>query len=268
MRLSLLTFAVIAAAALTCLSGSTSASIFSWDISPGANDIVQIKLDNWEPDLNTVVSGGLLFGIGRITEITSLLSGDVLWEADADSELTFVFSDFVLASITPSGGPPVVGDTLNFTGGIASLYFDDTPDTTAANVGKTEGTNAAPDALGTFTNGTKVADLLGHNDSATGFSLQTDLNGLSPFDADGVGLFDVVPGSGVLASTFNSNAFTDGSDMEFRTTLSPALGAGGTDYPIRSNDPIIAQVVPEPVSLIAWTMLIGLGLLSGRRARS
>ena len=276
----------LAAVAVLMISGVVAeGSVFSWDFAPSPGDLLSIKLQNWEPGLSTVLFGAdtmpftgdeWLFGVGRVTQIDNATSGFVAWQNDANSELTFIFSDFLLSSVVPAL-PVAMNTVLNFTGGKMELFFDDTPDTNGAFAGKPEGTNAAPDATAGFdfttgSGGMKVLELTGHANSVTGFSLSTTVSAVSPsFSGTGVGFFDVLLGSGANGMSdlwFDNNAMGDLSDFKFLTTLQPITGAAATDYPIFSSDPITTTFVPEPVSLLVWGGLLALAVAITRRRRA
>ena len=163
--------AVVAVLAVSAVCLPANASLFSWDIAPSTFDELSIKLQNWEPSLADVQANGLLFGVGRVTTIENLTTGDTAWSADANSEITFTFNNYALVS--------QVGNVLNFTGGHLTLYFDDTPDTNGAQANKMKGTNAAPDNPGdtqNFSDGMKIVELVGHPDANGHTLVSTILN--------------------------------------------------------------------------------------------
>jgi hypothetical protein len=261
---------IIAILALLAIAEQARPSIFTWDITPGNKDLLSIKLQNWEPSVPTVVGGGLLFGVGRVTTIEDLTTGNTAWAASKTQELTFTFQDYKYnaGASTPT--------SLFLDGGTLNLYYDTTPGTNGAIGNKKSGTNAVPDNptdTQNFTGGTLQMQLVGNPGVVGGHTLNTAVTG--PTSGTGRGFLDVVAGSGPLASFFDNNAFaTDiGSfaDFNLHTTLQPT-GAPAGFYPIFSNDPIdtnFVAAVPEPISVAVWGGLLSLGgaFVAVRRSR-
>ena len=263
---------ILSLVVLGALAPCLHASIFSWDITPAIGDSLTLHLTNWEPDATTVLTDGVLFGVGTIDQIidNTQLGSPVVWSKGANKELTIAFSDFVVAATS--------GTNIFFTGGKVDVYFDDTPDVAAYTNNSASpglgfapplGTNSDPDATAgnTFTDGsggTLVMELVGHAgvDAAGLYSL------ISSFDpstdsGSGSGFLDVVPNSGPLASEFDLNNILakNGTfaDFKLKTGLDPSNDPTSGASPIISSDPITTFYagVPEPNSAFVWISLIG-----------
>jgi hypothetical protein len=263
----------ISAALLVLAVAVQAHAAFLWDVTPSAGDQLSIKLQNWEPDVPTVAAGGLLYGVGRVTTIENLTTGDVAWSPSASKELTFIFKDFAL-----NGGASTPTNSL-FDGGRLDLYFHNPATTNGALANKLAGVNGAP-GPGTspdnpadtqiFLGGTLEMTLAGNPGITGGHTEQATITG--PTSGTGRGYLDVVPGSGPLAPFFDTTSFPTDigtfSDFNLHTTLQPTGAAAGF-YPIFSNDPVNARYgVPEPMSLVLVGQLAGLiGLVAVRRSR-
>jgi hypothetical protein len=235
---------------------------FQWDINPAEHDVLSIKLQNWEPSPAQVAADGFLYGIGRVTSIENVTSGDLAWSPGAMKEITFIFNNFAFDAVNSTG------TNLLFTGGDMSVYFDSTPDTDGAIANKLAGTNAAPDPSGNFSNGDLLLTLVGNSGiDAFGHTLSATFNAAGT-NGTGFGFLDVTGGS--LQSSFNSSAMpTDNggfADFRFTTTLQ-ASGAVPANYQVFSNDPLNGVYnVPEATTLTIWGLLAGFaGVVAYRR---
>lgn len=215
-----------------------SASAFSF--STPYTGPVKIKYDNWETvALNP---GDPLYGIFDITGIyTDDGTNTPLWTTSATEELTGYFGGFTLSYILPAGS----NYEFNFTGGSMAIFLDSTPDfnATAPGSGFSDGSLFL---LAAFTPGI-TAD--------PSITLHSVLNSATiPFTGTGSGYANVIGGS--HASLFDSNGELGGSDLFVSSNLQAPFG-GIDGWPVGSFDPVKANVVPEPGTLV----LLGSGLV-------
>jgi len=207
-------------------------------------------------------NGQSLNGIFRLDQI--LQGTTVVWNAGAGEELTGSFQNLTVASF----GGETPGSQILFTGGDLQVYLDNTPDfdPTQPGVGVTDGTLWI-DA--DFTTGVDF-----FNPGATLVSTVTSSGSdqgpdgiINPtIRGTGTALLDVVGGS--AASTFDSNLFPrlDGSGLFADLSLSANFFITNTGsapftattngWDVWSSDPIKANAIPEPTSML----LFGMGL--------
>ncbi|MCB1801693.1 MAG: hypothetical protein KDI82_08405 [Gammaproteobacteria bacterium] len=162
-------------------------------------------------------------------------------------EVTFTFSGFF-----PTGGgailPGGVGSAIEYTGGMVSVYVDDSP----------EITNPADFTtlnLGNTSDGDMWLDLAG-NGTFTGTVTAAGLSGIGQLDVTG----------GLAAGNFDTNTQVNGSDVTFSnsfTFFTPqgnVLNVDGTGNFFSDTIP-----VPAPLALLGLG-LVGLGFAKRRLA--
>lgn len=236
---------------------------------PEDGDQIQFKFVNYEPLLQGV-PGEELFGVGFVTTVINETLGATVDLLDPGDEITFVFNNYQLLTNTPSP----TGNQLDFTGGNVQVYFDESPDVTAAGNEVPAGTNADPDATAgdDFSDGELILEFAGQagfflNPLVT-LSAQIQNLNTDDFTGEGSGYLSIV--GGTLADMFDSNRFVSGigttADATFRSTLQLSNAPAG-NYPVLSNDPLeitfVVQegIIPEPSQLLVWAGLLPIGAL-------
>lgn len=162
-----------------------------------------------------------------------------LWNSGTSSVDTTTTSSIFLGDLT--GIVNTTTYNFSFGNGLVNFYAD-----AAANF------DANAPLLTQATDGILFLELVNHG-LLTGNA--TNLFDLDTLNGQGSGFLDVI--GGTAASNFNTNAETDGSDLQFTSSFHKNLQAHETGYPVGGTTHITGQTIPEPTSIA----LIGLGLL-------
>lgn len=219
------------------------------------------KYDNLEgffdPTTGALVSqisvGDVNKGIFRISDIKTNIAGKA-WYQDSDSvELTGYFTDIVVQSITLNSAGKY---TVNSSGGILSLYMDDTPDWDGTVANATNGTLMVQFA---FTWGILPLD--------TSITVNGELTDLTnPLQGSAYAFLSVIAGSGPWADYFNGDAvpiptpYPAGTDALLQSNFTENTGSDAVHpelWSLASTDPIRGTIVPEPGTVL----LMGIGLI-------
>lgn len=229
----------------------------------------EIKEDGW--------------GIFRVTEIYNTADdSDILWEhGDNGDEIVGMFYGLIDNAVRFSSDSP--GQTIIQSENITFDLYEQAVGTWAGT-----GTAGAPSlgsagrlAFDRFQGVTEAGTLILRGESAQGDLIPlTGSVGPAEFHSffkpnaslnSGDGTFftrlDLVPGTRDYGQ-FNSNAFPGGVDFQVNGTTKSNAGTTAlpriADWTVRSEDPLEAVVIPEPVTLIS----VGLGAVSlGRYIR-
>lgn len=229
----------------------------------------------FENEVTTV--GQTLSGMGRVDNIQDPNNGfSTVWQdrVTTGSELTFVFDNFVVADISPIASQifDPAGTTrvlISFTGGTATFYADDTPDFNPS-------AGNQPASFATATDGTEFLNLTGERTILTDqFTLQANLllgpGGITDLidgatNPNGALLEVDETGAGSANAIFDTNTFTDDTDVLLNSTFSKEVQGNNTDFPIVGSGNFNSVVVPEPSTLGLFGIgLIGLGFAARRR---
>jgi len=215
------------------------------------------------------------WGIAKVTGIYKADGVSTLWLPGSTdgSELTVMFwgeVDFYAQSF--NGVSYMSGVNMHY-----AVYQDFTPDYSGAagSAGRT-----AIDQYTTVTDGTKVLEgksragflyadtgkYSGAGGSTTEFASQFDFGSLT---GNGSAYVDVTGGTDQVqfdTNTFftpasGANGIPDGADMKFQFTTDPSFTWPGTDWLVGSNDPIKADVIPEPLTMLG--VFLGVSGLGG-----
>jgi hypothetical protein len=268
---------------------------FEWKVAPNPMDIIEIKFLNYEGviDKDGSAGGGYLkvpdsvgdelVGIFMVTTIkrgaTILWSDD--WIGDNTQHLVGYFKGYTASSIPSQPWPPSVPSaTWEFTGGELYLFYSDynLPENVPFNpefslndggaLGHGEGYDGAVAGrnMPLVLKATGIPGIL-EGSNTTLFSTLT--NATVP-SGNGYGLLDFVGGAWqgwFAADAFDAPPPTTGEqDAHLQSTIGEDNYYG---WPAASEDPIKAQIIPEPASLIAWTVLgvCALGFAAVRRRK-
>jgi hypothetical protein len=216
--------------------------------------------------------GGQTFGIFNVTSLQDAGQTTTYWtdlsQPGATGNLTGRFDGLTqLGSISPSGDFQLTGGTLTIYN-VPSGSFNPTAPPTTANQICPGGVCPSPWLVANFAPGIDPTNPLvtvsGNQSSTT-----------SPFTGHSSGYLDVV--GGTMASRLDSNIFTTAFgkhdlflEVNFCTRgTGPACTFGtGNTWPIKSNDPVVGQLVPEPTSVLLFgSGMLGLGVWGHRRRR-
>lgn len=279
------TKATIAATGLVLsLLATTATAVPTFNLAGDYTGEIEIKFANFESFSNLgangeIQPGSVNFGTLEITSIQDPAGGNQLWNSGAQgAELTGVFRDITVQSVTPTAG----GVDILSTGGLLDVYINPLGSFAAAG-GFAQGLGgygaggcgvggACYDGISNVVGG----DLFLSLEWVPGVSLlDPTVTVAGTFTEDTLPATGTAQGflrvtGGAYAENFDSNGFLGGAaDMfaqnDFCTpgqpgcvTLDVAGGAAADGgWQLRSNDPVRAHFdVPEPGSLA----LIGLGL--------
>lgn len=262
------------AVALTAVIGAASAftatpaQAFSF-LTPW-NGPIEIKFINWEQETPGTGNGnGLIDAVGEqldgIVKVKTISAADagstLLWFDGKDGEeLTGAFYGYTAANINFQ--PLTLQFEIDFTGGALDLYLDNTPDFTSTypGAGVTDGLLFLSTVGATGIHPADNPATAGFDDSTT--TLHSTLNGLtSPFSGNGTGYLEIT--GGAYASLFGTGTFGANRDLYMNSDFS-APGING--WPVKSNDPVVGTVVPEPGTLLLLgSGILGLGLVGRKR---
>ena len=261
----------LALAGALVASNVSAAPTFS--LSGGYTGSISIKFENWESFTQGLEQGSENYGILRISSIQGSGGiGNVWSDGQNGAELTGIFRDIMVDTITPLGGGQV---NVQSTGGVLDLYIN--PWGTFAAAGAAgQGTLGYAACAATFDcyngiSGEAGGELFLSLAFASGINpLDSDITVDGDFDAstlpatgDAAGFLNVT--GGAYASHFDNDGImtTFGTrDMSFANRFCPndatcAFADPAGNWELLSDDPVRATYIPEPGSLA----LIGLALL-------
>lgn len=199
------------------------------------------------------------WGIGSVSRIEEILTGNPIFQSSGAQELTFMFYGFDDDGLT---SPDAFGDTtiLSKLGHIA-VYLDTTPDFDGT-LGT--GGRAGVSAYSGVTDGLLVLDLapvpftLGGHTLSSGFDFLTNSgNGAMYLATTGLGAWD---------SVYDTNTQLYGSDLSFTFTVrnnsNPAVG----NWVVRGDAGGEGNVIPEPTTMLLFGVgMLGLGAIRKKR---
>ncbi len=245
--------AMIAAVVALAASGSSvQADPFAFLGTVHAGDQLQLKYNGEE---NVPTAGNFLYGVEYVTSIFDLTTQKTVWAEGlgGQGQIAGFFNNYL--TNPPTGSPPNVNFT--FTGGDTQLFYNPT---VVHNVVGSMGTNAAPDANGTYVvpGSTLWADFKGIPGIISGdpnVTLNsTATSATSPLTGTGDGYVQLIGGTFASYVGLGAKGFLQ-SDFAAPSTTP------GSDWPASNHDPVTvtpATFVPEPSSLA----LMSLGMIS------
>lgn len=208
-----------------------------------------------------------IFFVDSITDFND--PGQEFWTPTATAELTGYFDSYIVSSfLAPTGMSTVF--SVDFTGGVQKLFFDDTPDFNSDfSLGLGGGGLGIDHGVG-FSDGTLFLDMVGQGGIKPGspsVTLATTVNaGTSPIKGQGSGFLDIIGGTGEFlfvpdgADPLGPGGTSGSQDLLLSNTITVEISPGATIWPVTSSDPITGIATPEPTSLT----LLGIGsLLAG-----
>ena len=246
------------------VSGATKAQAISIPVGP-----ITFHWTNWETRVDA--EDDTLDGIFRLDQI--LQGVNVIWSAGAGEELTGTFQNLTVDNFDGEG----LGDIIGFTGGDLQVYLDTTPDfdPTSPGSGVTDGDLWLDMDFvtgGDFFNPTNTLTSI-----VTGAGVDPDA--VLSIKGTGSGLLEVVGGSAAGIFDTNTYARLDGSGLFADMSLSANffIRYTGTDpfdvtgnrkdgWDVWSSDPIGANAVPEPTSMLLFGMGMA-GLVAKKLAK-
>ena len=207
------------------------------------------------------------FGIGYIASISDVSKpgSPLVWAqgVGGQGQLTFTFNNFAASSITPSGP----NQNIMFTGGNLTAFYNTG---IVHNFAGALGSNAIPDASGTFAVGTQVLNTAGVGGivpSDLTITLAATVTSLtSPLSGGGAGNLAVTGGTGDLFNflkdqfLFLQTTFIAPDPNQASTGGSGSTAASVQNFTVPQETPGI----PEPTALLLWGLAAGSAGLYGR----
>ena len=241
-------------------------SAFAISITAGP---LTMHLTSWEVRVDTV--GNVLSGIVQVDQILDVDSNEI-WSNSASEELVGNFGGLLCTTY----GGYTAGNHYGFSDGAVNLYLDSTPDfdPTSPGSGVTDGELYLQLDFVTGRNGAYPNDTL----SSTVTGIGGDPEGTPSIYGAGQALLDVTGGSAGYIFDTNTYARYDGSGLYADMSMDMKWfvlddGIDGTDFsnlkngwPVWNKDPIGANAIPEPATmLLLGTGLIGLAGIGRRK---
>jgi hypothetical protein len=241
--------------------------------TPSPGDMLNIQ-GNLSENLITG-TGQTNFGIGFVASIQDMSKpgSPIVWAqgVGGQGQLTFTFNNFSSTSITPGG----LGQNLTFSGGNLNFFYNPSIIHTVTG---SMGTNAMPDASGTFATGAPILTAAGIPGIIPG-DLTTTINATvtqltSPFTGEGAG--NLTTTGGLAGNAFHD--FLNGQNLFFNFVNNAPDPNPGSPWPVGSSAAALQNTpapiattagIPEPASMLLWgTVAAGIGVCGGlRRSR-
>ncbi|MDP1853759.1 MAG: PEP-CTERM sorting domain-containing protein [Candidatus Omnitrophota bacterium] len=189
------------------------------------------------------------WGIGTVSRIEEILTGNPIFQRSGTQELTFMFYGFDDDALS---SPDFVGDTTILSKlGHISAYLDVTPD---FNGTLGTGGRTGVSAYSGVTDGLLVLDLAPVDLSGSGHTLTSGFDFLT---SSGNGaMYLATTGLGAWDSVYDTNTQLYGSDLSFTFTVRDNSNTPVGNWVVRGDAGGEANVIPEPTSML----LFGIGM--------